>query len=143
MYKKIFVPVDGSETAQRALQEAATLAKEQGAKLHLAHVVEPLYHLAAETHGDFVRVVQREAKKLVDDAAALARGQGVEASAAVVDSAGRRVAAAIAEEAKKAGADLIVMGTHGARGFEHLVLGSVAEGVVRRATMPVMLIRAG
>ena len=54
----------------------------------------------------------------------------------------RRIATAIVEEAAAWGADLIVIGTHGRRGFEHLVLGSVAEGVVRRATVPVLLIRS-
>lgn len=142
MYRKIYVPVDGSDTARRALQEAVKLAKEQGATLVLAHAVEPLYHLAMEAYADYDRVVQREAQKLVDDAVAFARAGGVQASGAVVETGGRRVAAAIAEEAQKAGADLIVMGTHGARGFEHLVLGSVAEGVVRRAAVPVLLVRA-
>ncbi len=141
MYSKIYVPVDGSDTADLALKEATKLAKEQGATLVLAHAVEPLYHLAAEAYGDFDRVVQREAQKLVDDAVARARKAGVDVTGVVVQTGGRRAAAAIAEEAQKAGADLIVMGTHGHRGFEHLVLGSVAEGVVRRATMPVLLIR--
>ncbi|MFZ5556089.1 MAG: universal stress protein [Pseudomonadota bacterium] len=141
MYKKIFVPVDGSDTSNTALQEAVKLAKEQGAQLRLSHVLEPLYHLDVEAYGDFRGVVQRESQKLLDDAVARARQGGAEVTGAVVDSAGRRVAATIVEEAQKAGADLIVMGTHGHRGFEHLVLGSVAEGVVRRATMPVLLIR--
>ena len=48
----------------------------------------------------------------------------------------------IVEEARSWGADLIVMGTHGRRGFEHLVLGSISEGVVRRATVPVLLLRS-
>jgi nucleotide-binding universal stress UspA family protein len=67
----------------------------------------------------------------------------VEADTLLVDAAGRRIATAIVEEAARWGAELIVMGTHGRHGFEHLILGSVAEGVVRRAVTPVLLIRAG
>ena len=59
----------------------------------------------------------------------------------VFDAAGRRVASAIVEEANAEGIDLIILGTHGRRGLEHLVLGSVAEGVARRAAVPVLLIR--
>jgi nucleotide-binding universal stress UspA family protein len=141
MYKKLWSPVDGSDTSNKAVQEAAKLAKEQGAQLQLVHIIEPIPHLDGEAFGDFGKVVQRESQKLVDEAVAHARKAGADVAGQVVDSAGRRVASVIVEEAQKAGADLIVMGTHGHRGLEHLMLGSVAEGVVRRASVPVLLIR--
>jgi nucleotide-binding universal stress UspA family protein len=74
-------------------------------------------------------------------AAAKAREAGVHAETALIKTEGRRVAAVIVEEAEGASSDLVIMGTHGRRGVEHLLLGSVAEGVVRRATVPVLLLR--
>lgn len=142
MYKQMLVPVDGSVPSNRALEEALKLAKEQGARVRLIHVLEPLHNLAIEGYGDLDGAVRAEAERVLAEAAARAQAAGVEASTTLVEAGGRRVAAAIADEAARWGADLIVMGTHGHRGFEHLVLGSVAEGVMRRATVPVLLVRA-
>ncbi len=142
MYRQMLVPVDGSEPSNRALEEALQLAKEQGARVRLVHVLEPLHHLVIEGYGDLVGAVRAEAERVLAEAAARAQAAGVEASTTLVKAGGRRVAAAIVDEAASWGADLIVMGTHGHRGFEHLVLGSVAEGVVRRASVPVLLVRA-
>ena len=61
---------------------------------------------------------------------------------ALVDAGERRVAQAIIEEAERRRADLIAMGTHGRRGVQHFMLGSVAEGVIRQATIPVLLLRS-
>jgi len=70
-----------------------------------------------------------------------ARASGVEATTALVAAGSRRVPTAIVEEATAAGVDLIAMGTHGRRGVERFLLGSVAEGVARRATVSVLLMR--
>lgn len=142
MYKQMLVPVDGSEPSNRALEEALKLAKEQGARVRLAHVLEPLHNLVIEGYGDLAGAVRAEAERVLAEAATRAQAAGVEASTTLVEAGGRRVAAAIVDEAARWGADLIVMGTHGHRGFEHLMLGSVAEGVMRRAPMPVLLVRA-
>lgn len=141
MYKQILIAVDGSETSRFALDEALKLAHEQGAKVVLLHVYEPI--VTASTYGvvDLTQAMRNEGEKIAADALAEARKAGVEARTRVLDAAGRRVAGVIAEEASAAGVDLLVVGTHGRRGLEHLVLGSVAEGVARRATVPVLLIR--
>lgn len=145
MYQHILVAVDGSSTSERALQEAIKLAKELGSGLRILVVVEPVvltgeaeYVNYNEIHKAVVGYGQNVLKKSAD----AARNAGAEAEIRLIESKafGERVADVIAHEAD-AWADLIVIGTHGRRGFNHLLMGSVAEGVVRIATKPVLLIR--
>jgi nucleotide-binding universal stress UspA family protein len=140
MFRSIVVPLDGSRMSQAALEKALALAKEQGASVHLLSVYEPGVHSTAEARIDITDALRREAEGIVQDAARIAAGKGVEATRAVVAAGTRRIATAIAEEAQARGADLLVIGTHGRRGFERLVLGSVAEGVIRQSTVPVLLL---
>ena len=81
-------------------------------------------------------------KEVLSASAALAQKLGVTVETALHENLSGRVADVILAEAKKWGADLIVMGTHGRRGIRHVVLGSDAEAVVRSATVPVLLVRA-
>lgn len=140
MYKRILVPLDGSETSAAALKEALKLAKEQGARVYLTHVYERIRHVVTEGVIDLTPSLRREGEQLLARALTGARKAGVKATSALVEAGSRRIAAAVVEQAAKEGADLIVMGTHGRRGFERLILGSVAEGVARRATVPVLLL---
>ena len=142
MYKKILVPTDGSEPSNAALQEALKFAKTLGSAVRIVYVWEPMSYILAEGPVDLSAAMRREGQVILDGAAAKAREAGVSAEIALVEAADRRVPAAIAEEAVRAQSDLILMGTHGRRGFEHLVLGSVAEGVLRRASVPVLLLRS-
>ena len=66
---------------------------------------------------------------------------GVESHSRVLSSTGEKIADVLLREAQEAGCDLIVMGTHGFTGLMHLLMGSVAEGVVRHANIPVLLVR--
>ena len=141
MYRQILVPVDGSETSKTALQEALKLAREQGAKVCLMYVCEPMSYVLAEGTINLAAAVRHEGERIVGEALIKAREAGVDATTALVESGDRRVPAAIVEHAAAAGADLIAMGTHGRRGVEHFLLGSVAEGVARRSGVPVLLIR--
>lgn len=141
MYRLILIPVDGSGPSRAALGEALKLAKEQNAHVRLTYVVEPVRHVVAEGVVDLTAAARREGEMILAQAAAEARAAGVEAQTTLVEAADRRVPEAIVQEAAAAGADLIAMGTHGRRGIEHLLIGSVAEGVVRRAQIPVLLIR--
>jgi nucleotide-binding universal stress UspA family protein len=77
----------------------------------------------------------------LDHAIERARTHGVRVTTAAVNAAGRQTADVITAEAVVSGADLIAMGTHGRRGIQRTLLGSVAEGVARSATVPVLLIR--
>jgi nucleotide-binding universal stress UspA family protein len=142
MYRKILVPLDGSKTSMTALTEALRFAGEQGARLTLLFVCESLHYILMEGPVDLTASVRREGEAILSEAAAKAREARVEAEVALVEAGERRVAECIIQEAERSGADLIAMGTHGRHGVQHLVLGSVAEGVIRRAAIPVLLLRS-
>lgn len=152
MYKHILVAVDGSDTSNLALREAIKLAKDQQASLRLIHVVDesPAYMAIDNStlvDPDLIVQIQQglraTGENVLSACAAMAREAGIEAETAMkaVETAGQSIHDAIEEEAIGWPADLIVIGTHGRRGFRRLLLGSVAEGVSRIATKPVLLIR--
>ncbi len=145
MYKRILVPVDGSRTSTLGLQEAVRLAKSGGAKLRLIHVVDESVAMQdlAYTFGteDMLGILKKGGQQSLKRAQDLVKKHGVQAESALVESFAGRVADVIVSEAKKWRADLIVMGTHGRRGFSHMVLGSDAELVIRYAPAPVLLVR--
>jgi len=147
MYKHILVAVDGSDTSNLALQEAIKLAKEQQAALRLVHVVDetPAYMTmdTAYALADFQKAMREAGQKVLATCAATAREAGIEVDTkfVILEVLTRRICDAINEEAKGWPADLIVIGTHGRHGFNHLLLGSVAEGVIRLAIKPVLVIR--
>jgi nucleotide-binding universal stress UspA family protein len=136
---RILVPTDFSQGADDALEYARTLGARVGASLHLLHVIhEPLLAegLAAEANIDAAPLRNEEA---IDAAKAglASRAPGTASCECVVgDTAGNIVA-----YASRLNADLIVMGTNGRTGIAHLLLGSVAEHVVRTAPCPVMTVR--
>jgi nucleotide-binding universal stress UspA family protein len=146
MFKRILVAVDGSDTAALALQESIRLASEVQAQLRLVYVIDIInlnvgvdFPFPPEVSGGLAGTGQ----DILDKARAVAREAGVSAETALIkiDTLGQRIPEMIAADAEAWPADLIVIGTHGRRGLSHLFLGSVAEGVVRVATKPVLLIR--
>jgi nucleotide-binding universal stress UspA family protein len=142
MYKNILLPTDGSAASNAALEEAFKFATDCGSAVRLVYVCEDPPYILAEGPVDLGDAMQRQGERVLADAAAKAREAAVPAKTALVKAGNRRVAAAITDEAERSGSDLIVMGTHGRRGVEHLLLGSVAEGVLRRASVPVLLLRS-
>ena len=148
MYKKILVAVDGSSTSTAALGEALALAKDGDAKLRLLHVVDSPYaypdvmygHVAGDLE-ELRRAWRKAGLEILDEAVAQARRAGLEPETRLLESNGLRVSGAIIEEARQWGADLIVVGTHGRRGLDRLLLGSVAEGAARTAPVSVLLVR--
>jgi nucleotide-binding universal stress UspA family protein len=147
MYTKILVAVDGSPASDAALEKAVALSGQTRAALRIVHVVESPYAypdlLSGEAMVDLSGLGQawRDAgRRVLDRAVAVARKAGVEAEAALLEGE-ERVSGLIAEEARRAKADLIVVGTHGRRGLDRLLLGSVAEGVARSASTSVLLVR--
>lgn len=142
MYTRILIPVDGSDASSSALAETLKFAREQRARVRLVYVCETPQYVLAEGPVNLAEEIRRYGEQVLSGAAARARESGVSAEAALVEAADRRVAEAIAGEATSWDANLIAMGTHGRGGFEHLLLGSVAEGVARRATVPVLLLRS-
>jgi nucleotide-binding universal stress UspA family protein len=145
MYKKILVPVDGSEPSMRGLREAVKLAKSQGSQLQLVHVVNELVFTAAETPPVYmdkvIDALRAEGKAVLSKAEEVVREGGLEPQGVLLESIGGRAADLIVEQARQWTADLIVIGAHGRRGLRRLALGSDAELVVRSAPVPVLLVR--
>lgn len=146
MYNHILVPVDGSSTSDLAVQEAIKMAKDQQqTQLRFVHVVEEArVFWYSEGYFDItsLQASLREAgKNILGKAETLAQQAGVTSQTKLLEADGERTARVIVEEAESWPSDVIVMGTHGRRGFDHLIFGSVAEGVVRIAPMPILLIR--
>lgn len=144
-FERILIAVDGSAASEEALEPgaAAGLLRE-GSRITLAQVVEPPSGMLSRTLllPTFDRTaMEREAAtaRLAQLAKQLREG-GLAADVKVVIGAG--VAAQILELARAEGSDLIVVGTHGAGGVERLLLGSVADKVVRGATQPVLVVPA-
>ncbi|MGC5887496.1 universal stress protein [Ralstonia pseudosolanacearum] len=147
MYDKILVAVDGSPTGDRALDEAIQLAGKLGAELVIAHVIDNAYLKYDVGYIDvrgFTEMLTEQGKKIVTSARAKAEKAGVRASSVVVDDpiGTFDIGFAIEQTAQDVGAQAIVLGTHGRRGFRRLFLGSVAESVARQSTLPVLLVRA-
>lgn len=150
MYRRILIPIDGSEPSNAALKHAIGLAGAHGAQLQFVYVVdtvtfarqmrtarmdvEPMYE-AARQHG----------REILAAAERSAREAGVQAEAKLIElrRESDRVSDGIVAQAEAWPADLVVIGSHGRRGLDRFVLGSVAEAVVRQAAVPVLLLRAG
>ncbi len=146
MFKRILVAVDGSDTAELALQESIRLAREVQAQLRLVYVIDVVnLNVGAEFlfPSEVSAVLARTGQDVLDKAGAVASAAGVPVETALIriDTLGQRIPEMIAADAEAWPADLIVIGTHGRRGLSHLFLGSVAEGVMRVATKPVLLMR--
>ncbi|SCY48895.1 universal stress protein [Nitrosospira sp. Nsp13] len=144
MYQHILVPVDGSATSDRALQEAIRLARQQSAQLELVHVVEDIRLLDSDSYINYAEMqetVRNSGKKMLAHAQMVVQLTGMGAEINLLEAHGKRIASIIVEEAERWPADLIVIGTHGRSGFSRVLFGSVAEGVVRTAHIPVLLIR--
>jgi nucleotide-binding universal stress UspA family protein len=143
--RRILVPTDFSETSDAALTYARTLAESLGASLHLVHVFDDPYGnaLVAEMSPsvyDSMRATEMtQARRRLLRRLPPADRKQFHGSTAIVTGT---PAQAIVDFATDRGIDLIVMGTHGRSGFAHLILGSVAEQVVRTATCPVLTVRA-
>ncbi|MBP6562983.1 MAG: universal stress protein [Neisseriaceae bacterium] len=145
MYKKIFVPVDDSAASLKALEEACQLAEFTKASLRAVHVVDLAqfswggtgYLQSAEIH----QASKEVGEKVLAHANTIIAGHGLTAEVEILESIGDKIATLLATDAKDHGCDLIVMGTHGWTGVMHLLMGSVAEGVLRQVDMPVMLVR--
>ncbi|MBM3114604.1 universal stress protein [Jeongeupia naejangsanensis] len=145
MYDRILVPVDGSDTSNHGLREALRLAKRLGAELRLLHVVDPqLVYIdfgGMVNVNEYVESIRNAGRDVLAEALKIAEAEGVPTDAELREKHGGTVADLVLAEAKKWKAGMIVMGTHGRRGIRHLVMGSDAMGVVREATVPVVVVR--
>ncbi|WP_420993733.1 universal stress protein [Cupriavidus sp. 30B13] len=147
MYSKILVAVDGSESAAQALTEALRLAAAMHSELIVVHVIDNTYLRYEVGYVDLtdLRASLIEGGRLVlEQAQARAAEAKVKCTPVMIDDALSvgDVSAAIEQAAEQNGADLLVVGTHGRRGVRRLLMGSVAEGLVRQCRLPVLLVHA-
>ena len=146
MYSKILVAVDESETSRHALQQAIELARKLSASLRMVHVLDmswlPIGPEVAIDTGALSEARRGAGEKIIAAARDTAQQAGFEADAVLIETETpiQNVAEAITREASRWPADLVVLGTHGRRGFQHLMLGSVAEKVARLSPGPVLLV---
>jgi len=146
MYSRILVAVDESDTSRHALKQAIELARTLSATLRMVHVLDMSWlpigpEMAIDTSA--LSAARRGVgEKIIAAARDTAQQAGFEVDAVLIETETpiQHVAEAIAGEASRWGADLVVLGTHGRRGFQHLMLGSVAEKVARLSPGPVLLV---
>ncbi|MCY0852724.1 universal stress protein [Cupriavidus sp. D39] len=146
MYKVIMVAVDGSKCSTLALDEAVRMARACDADLEIIHVVDNSYlkyDVGSFDVGDLRKSLIESGQKLLAEAQATAHAQGVRNKTRLVDNllALGDVSIAIEQAAQECGAELIVVGTHGRRAMRRVLLGSVAEALVRECSAPVLLVR--
>lgn len=146
MYTRIVIPLDGSAVAEQALDTAKEMASLTGAPLHLLGVVDPFDYQRASLTGMFIEPAmvaealaedERKARTYLEQVS-----DGLEQAVPTVEINVVQGQPARAIVAFCQPGDLLVMASHGRGGVLRLFLGSVAESVIRRATVPVLLVHA-
>ena len=140
MFDDLLFPTDGSDGAEAAFDHALDIATTHDATVHVLSVAETAYGGLAGIDGDVVDMVEQKAEDIVHTTADHAQERGVATVTEVVNGEPYRE---IVDYANATDADLIVMPTHGRRGIERFLLGSVTERVVRRADVPVLTLHPG
>jgi len=146
LYQRILVPVDGSETSRIGRDEAIRLAKLTQGTLRFFHVVDELsFALTFGTYGvipdNWMQTLRADGERVLAEAAKAASAEGVQSESGLYEGFNEKVPGIVAAEATRWQADLIVVGSHGRRGFDRLVMGSGAEGILRESPVPVLLVR--
>lgn len=141
-YRRILVPVDGSPTSDKALTAALDIAREGDGRVRLVHALDELAYLTGfEAAAEVYPSARRAAERVIAESADIAKAAGVACETMLIDKPAQRLGESIAYAAKMWDADLIVVGTHGRRGLERVLLGSGAEQIIRMAPAPVLVIR--
>jgi nucleotide-binding universal stress UspA family protein len=147
MYRKILVPIDAGSTSNAGIAEAVRLAQFARGRIRLLHVVEEATrNVEAAALGGYAPGLAGPARErgaaLLEQARARVAGAAVAVDTAIVEGVPGRMADLVCQQAQAWGADVIVIGTHARQGVERLLMGSDAEQIARRATVPVMLVHA-
>ncbi|WP_258127639.1 universal stress protein [Achromobacter anxifer] len=147
MYQRILVPIDGSATSELGLNEAIRLAQLTHASLRLIHVIDELsFALAVDSYGyyagELLDLLRKSGAEILEKGMATVREKGLLVEGVLYENLDKTVQQRVIAEAESWKADLIVIGTHGRRGVRRMVLGSSAEGILRAAPVPVLLVRA-
>ncbi|MDB2225690.1 universal stress protein [Halorubrum ezzemoulense] len=143
LYDRILVPTDGSSEGELAVCHALDLAAVHGASVRAIYVVDTARYagMPMETTWEGVGdLLYDDGEAALETVCELAADRGVDVETSVVDGSPSRE---IITHAERTGCDLVVMGTHGRGGIDRLLLGSVAEKVVRGSSVPVLTVRIG
>ena len=146
-YRRILVPIDGSPTSIRGLDEAIGLSQATGGCIRVLHVMDDLVFVSGfESGATYAKDVVPRLRKRSEDILAAGRKRaeaaGVAVDGVLIECFARRTSEVVCEQATEWKADLIVVGTHGRRGVRRMMLGSDAEQIVREAPVPVLVVRA-
>lgn len=144
MFRNIVVPIDGSAPSDAAVALASKVANEEGASITLVHAVDPakIAAVAAPSSIDpnaAISAAEEAATEILASAAAKVSGSGVNVKTQLLEG---DAVEAVLDLATQVGADLIVVGSHGRGGLSRALLGSVAEGILRKSTIPVLVTHA-
>ncbi|TCB68449.1 universal stress protein [Acinetobacter sp. ANC 4178] len=144
-YQHILVPVDGSAISFSAVKQAAIIAKAFGSELTLISLVaeDPFtevdfYYSSAIMKEYFVQAYAN-AEKALKEATVFAQEEGVEPTTQIIK--GQVSAEGVVQAAEEKKSDLIVMGSHGRKGFQKFLLGSFAQDVLRGTHLPVLIVK--
>lgn len=146
-FQRILVPIDTEPNSQFALLDAKKLALELQAKLHIVHVIpavpvplgDPVGAFTAFDYAGLAKSFEEAGQQAVQ--AALEATKELQPTRTLLYANTERIENLLVQTAKDVHADLIVMSTHARSGFDRLLLGSVAEGVVHRSSVPALLLR--
>lgn len=139
--KSILCPLDFSDASKNAFRYACEFAVSMGSKIHLLHVVEPR-PIAADMTLTYIPVeedLETAAREDIEPLAREAREKGIDVQVEVVIGIPVEV---ILQQIVDSDASMLIMGSHGKTGLSRLLMGSVAEGVVRKAKVPVLIVKA-
>jgi nucleotide-binding universal stress UspA family protein len=140
------VPIDGSPTSRKALDEAIRIARECGAGIRLLHVTDELawvtgFETAQAYYAEIMPLMRAAGERLLETDRKHAAEAGVPCDTVLVETGAGRICDHVAGQSRMAGADLIVLGSHGRRGVDRVLMGSDAEQIVRHAPVPVLVVR--
>lgn len=148
MYKTIVVAIDGSETSIAALNEAINLTHKLHATLYIIHVIDTAIPNTADMGlmnfdlEKYLTAIRARGHALVSKMAAIASNVGIHYKVELIENTDHsRISEKILKVVEELEADLLVLGTHGRRGFHWFLIGSIAEDVVHMAKIPILLIR--
>jgi nucleotide-binding universal stress UspA family protein len=143
--RRVLVPVDFSEFGKHALKYGCEFARRFGAELHVVHVVEDIYPMVPEAgmllpaQGDYLAELQNSARKALEHVPQADWCTGIGDVVRSVETGAPFLE--VIRYAREKEIDLIVIGTHGRSGLVHMLMGSVAEKIVRKAPCPVLTVR--
>jgi nucleotide-binding universal stress UspA family protein len=146
-WRRILVPYDGTAPARRALDEAIAIAGTTHARLRLIAVFDEFkvvsgFEPAGYLVNELIPRGRHQVAQALLEGCAHARACGAVVDGSLLDGSGPDIAGLVCRQVSEWKADLLVAGTHGRRGLDRILLGSVAENILRHCAVPVLLVRS-